>query len=80
MAVRESYNRTGCEPRQMLHESVGRLEEVVEEDADLSELDGVEVRDGGRVEFVLDQFPVLAESGAVLKIGDDVVPAHPAVR
>jgi hypothetical protein len=28
----------------------------------------------------LNEFSVLAESGTVLKIGDDVVPAHPAGR
>jgi hypothetical protein len=52
----------------------------MEEDPDFSQLDGVEVRDGCWVEFILDEFPMLAESRAVLKIGDNVVPAHPTSR
>jgi hypothetical protein len=64
----------------MLHEPVWRLEEIMEKDSYFPELDGVEVWDGCFVKFVLDEFPVLAESGAVLKISDDVVPAHPAGR
>ena len=49
----------------------------MKEASNFSELDVFEVGDRSRAESVLDESPMLAKSGAVGKVGHDVVPAHP---